>query len=75
MFCILLTALVVRALSHQIVKDQTQKLTPAFAVEHSRSMLEQVRFGYSVKNISIPGKNEYLLRLTHSVSHFINRLR
>ena len=37
--------------------------------------MEQVRFGYSVKNISIPGKNEYLLRLTHSVSHFINRLR
>ena len=37
--------------------------------------MEQVRFGYSVKNINIPGKNEYLLRLTHSVSHFINRLR
>ena len=38
-------------------------------------MLEQVRFGYSTKNIGIPGKQEYLLRLTHSVSHFVNRLR
>ena len=38
-------------------------------------MMEKVVFGYSLKNISIPGKQEYVLRLTHSVSHFINRLR
>ena len=37
--------------------------------------MEKVVFGYSLKNISIPGKQEYILRLTHSVSHFINRLR
>ena len=37
--------------------------------------MEQVRFGYGTKNIGIPGKQEYLLRLTHSVSHFVNRLR
>ena len=38
-------------------------------------MMEKVVFGYSLKNISIPGKQEYVLRLTHRVSHFINRLR
>ena len=38
-------------------------------------MMEKVVFGYSLKNVGIPGKQEYILRLTHSVSHFINRLR
>ena len=37
--------------------------------------MEQVNFGYSMKNISVPGKQEYLLRLTHSVSKFVNDLR
>ena len=36
-------------------------------------MMEKVVFGYSLKNISIPGKQEHVLRLTHSISHFINR--
>ena len=38
-------------------------------------MMEQVNFGYSMKNIGIPGKQEYILRLTHSVNKFCNNLR
>ena len=74
--CILLT-IIVGALFHQTVQVHTQPKSPVeeSSVEHSWNMLEQVRFGYSTKNIGIPGKQEYLLRLTHSVSHFINRLR
>ena len=74
MLCILLT-ICVGALYHQLPQVHTQETSPALAVEHSRSMMEKVVFGYSLKNISIPGKQEYILRLTHSVSHFINRLR
>ena len=38
-------------------------------------MMDQVDFGYSMKNISIPSRKEYILRLTHSVSKFMNNLR
>ena len=38
-------------------------------------MMEQVNFGYSMKCIGIPGKQEYILRLTHSVTKFCNSLR
>ena len=38
-------------------------------------MMEQVNFGYSMKCIGIPGKQEYILRLTHSVTKFCNNLR
>ena len=37
--------------------------------------MEQVTWGYSMKNICIPGKQEYILRLTHSINKFCNNLR
>ena len=38
-------------------------------------MLDQVNFEYSMKNIVIPSKKEYLLQLTHSVRKCVNNLR
>ena len=37
--------------------------------------VNQVSFGYSVKNIPIPSKKEYILKLTHSVREVVYRLR
>ena len=37
--------------------------------------MEQTNFGYSMKNINIPGTKEYLLNLTHSANRFIHNLR
>ena len=37
--------------------------------------MEQVNFGYSLKNIPIPNNQEYLLELVSSVGTFISNLR
>ena len=38
-------------------------------------MLDQVNFGYSMKNTYIPRNKEYLMQLTHSVHKFVNNVR
>ena len=37
--------------------------------------MEQVNFGYSLKNIPIPSKQDYLLELINSVGIFVANLR
>ena len=37
--------------------------------------VNQVSFGYSVKNIPLPSKKEYILKLTHSIREAVYRLR
>ena len=37
--------------------------------------LEEVNFGYSMKNISLPSQKEYILQLIHSVETFVRNLR
>ena len=37
--------------------------------------LEEVNFGYSTKNISLPSQKEYILQLIHSVETFVRNLR
>ena len=37
--------------------------------------MEQVNFGYSMKNITIPRKQEYTLQLIHSASKFVSNIR
>ena len=51
-------------------------------VEHSglhcvkdKSNMEQKNFGYSLKNIPIPGKKAYLKRLIGQIENFIKRIR
>ena len=39
------------------------------------NMAEQINFKYSMKNIPIPPKQEYLLELLHSVREFERRMR
>ena len=39
------------------------------------NMTEQVNFQYSMKNIPIPPKQEYLMELIHSVREFVSRLK
>ena len=51
-------------------------------VEHSglhcvkdKSNMEAKNFGYSLKNIPIPGKKAYLKRLIGQIENFIKRIR
>ena len=37
--------------------------------------MEQLNYGYSIKNITIPPMNEYLRRLVEKTELFIKRLR
>ena len=37
--------------------------------------LEEVNFGYSMKNVSLPSQKEYILQLIHSVEKFVRNLR
>ena len=39
------------------------------------NMTEQVNFQYSMKNIPIPPKKEYMLELIHSIREFVNRVK
>ena len=49
------------------------------SVEHSQFIMaqvySQVQFNYSMKNIPIPSRDEYVLQLIHSVEKFIKNLR
>ena len=48
-------------------------------VEHSKHIMAQVyrkvQFNYSMKNIPIPSKDDYVLQLIHSIEKFIKNLR
>ena len=37
--------------------------------------MEQVNFGYTMKNIPIASSKEYIIQLTHSTREFVNNLR
>ena len=58
---------------------QTNCLSPPAAASLSSRALgivmEQVNFGYSMKNIPIASRKEYIIGLTHSVREFVNNLR
>ena len=43
-------------------------------LEHPSDRMEQVNFNYSMKNIPVSSKKDYLIELIHSVEKFVNNL-
>ena len=38
-------------------------------------IMQQVKFDYSMKNIPIPSKQEFMIKMIHSVEYFVKNLR
>ena len=42
------------------------------SIEHSIDTMDQVKFQYSMKNISIPSQRDFIIELISSVENFVN---
>ena len=58
-----------------IIKYLFIKLALDLSIEHSVDNMDQVRFDYSMKNISIPTQREFIIELISSVEKFIKNLK
>jgi hypothetical protein len=58
-----------------IIKYLFTKLALDLSIEHSVDNMDQVRFNYSMKNISIPTQREFIIELISSVEKFIKNLK
>ena len=58
--------------SHQITLVITTLLLSSLCVAN---MTEQVNFQYSMKNVPVPPKQEYMLELIHSVREFMVKIK